>query len=89
MRETKYPDLLGADISWMNNARCRGMDQNIFFPDQGGRPTEAKRICSTCEVRTQCLEYALLDPPNFRGVWGGTTSQEREDISRKRKRRSI
>ncbi|WP_407672362.1 WhiB family transcriptional regulator [Parafrankia discariae] len=45
-----------------------------------GRPREAKRICSGCEVRAECLEYALENDERF-GIWGGLV-QTRPTCSR-------
>jgi WhiB family redox-sensing transcriptional regulator len=44
----------------------------------------ARRICATCPVREQCLEYAL----QFRidhGVWGGCSERERRRILKRRR----
>lgn len=37
---------------------------------------EAKRLCGTCPVRTECLDYAN-DNDEREGIWGGMTPQER------------
>lgn len=41
----------------------------------------AKRICAMCEVRAQCLQYALDGDES--GTWGGTTNNERNAMRRK------
>ena len=45
----------------------------------------AKRICQTCTVQTECLEYALANDERF-GIWGGLS--EREPIGLARSRRT-
>lgn len=37
---------------------------------------EARAICMTCQVRDECLDYAL-DTGETEGIWGGLTPQER------------
>ena len=43
---------------------------------------ETKRICSGCEVRAQCLEYALAHDERF-GIWGGLSERERRRLKRR------
>lgn len=42
---------------------------------------EAKRMCEECEVRAQCLEYALMAKIDH-GIWGGTSPKERKAMLR-------
>ena len=44
---------------WQERALCAQTDPEAFFPEKGGSTREAKRICLGCEVRSECLEYAL------------------------------
>ena len=52
-------DLLGIAPEWQERALCSQTDPEAFFPEKGGSTREAKRICNRCEVRAECLEYAL------------------------------
>ncbi len=52
-----------------------------FFPEKGGSTREAKRICLGCEVRDECLEYALANDERF-GIWGGLSERERRRLKR-------
>ena len=45
--------------SWQDRALCAQTDPEAFFPEKGGSTREAKRVCRSCEVRAECLEYAL------------------------------
>ena len=61
---------------WSDLARCRGMDPDVFF---GRNLTEARaaiRTCDRCEVRQQCLDYAVSERIEI-GVWGGLTERQR------------
>jgi len=60
-------------------ALCAETDPEAFFPEKGGSTREAKRICSGCEVRAQCLEYALAHDERF-GIWGGLSERERRRL---------
>lgn len=64
---------------WTDSAICRQTDPEAFFPDQGGSTLEAKRVCMGCDVRAECLDYALRNNERF-GVWGGTSERERRKL---------
>jgi WhiB family redox-sensing transcriptional regulator len=42
--------------SWQEQALCAETDPEAFFPEKGGSTREAKKICTGCEVKAQCLE---------------------------------
>lgn len=69
--------------SWRQQAACRGLDPNMFYPDKESDTEQAKRVCSECIVRFACLEYAL-DHREKIGVWGGTSEADRRRIVRHR-----
>ena len=66
---------------WQERALCAQTDPEAFFPEKGGTTREAKRICSGCEVRAECLEYALANDERF-GIWGGLSERERRRLRR-------
>jgi WhiB family transcriptional regulator, redox-sensing transcriptional regulator len=68
--------------SWQERALCAETDPEAFFPEKGGSIREAKRICTGCEVRAECLEYALANDERF-GVWGGLSERERHRMRRR------
>ena len=61
---------------WRQLALCAEVDSEIFFPERGGSTREAKKVCAKCEVRAECLEYALATHQRF-GIWGGLSERER------------
>ena len=67
--------------SWQERALCAQTDPEAFFPEKGGSTREAKRICVGCDVRAECLEYALLHDERF-GIWGGLSERERRRLRR-------
>lgn len=69
-------------LSWQVDALCAQTDPESFFPEKGGSTREAKKICSSCEVRGECLEYALSNDERF-GIWGGLSERERRKLRRR------
>lgn len=64
--------------AWKQQALCRGMDPELFFPERGANTDfrVAQAVCRECPVRSDCLEYGLVE--RF-GIWGGEG-----EISRRR-----
>jgi WhiB family redox-sensing transcriptional regulator len=79
--------LIAADdaepINWQEEALCAQTDPEAFFPEKGGSTREAKRICESCDVRQECLEYALAHDERF-GIWGGYSERERRRLKQRR-----
>jgi WhiB family redox-sensing transcriptional regulator len=69
---------------WVKQGRCYDKPEllPLFFPARGER-TEAKDLCAECEVRVECLEYAVAHP-SLQGVWGGTHHEERLKMTDRR-----
>jgi WhiB family transcriptional regulator, redox-sensing transcriptional regulator len=71
------------EVDWRTGAACLAVGAEWFYSEKGpesqGAATayaEAKRVCGVCEVRAECLEFALrTEEPH--GVWGGATPNER------------
>ena len=75
-------DGLGEDeTDWHERALCAQTDPEAFFPEKGGSTREAKKICTGCEVRNECLSYALANDERF-GIWGGLSERERRRLKR-------
>lgn len=75
-------DLQVAEPNWQELARCAETDPEAWFPNKGGSTREAKRICMDCDVRSECLEYALVNDEKF-GVWGGLSERERRKLKKR------
>ena len=69
-------------LAWQSDALCAQTDPEAFFPEKGGSTRDAKRICTSCEVRSQCLEYALANDERF-GIWGGLSERERRKLRKR------
>jgi WhiB family redox-sensing transcriptional regulator len=67
---------------WQEQALCAQTDPEAFFPEKGGSTREAKQICHSCDVRSECLEYALGHDERF-GIWGGLSERERRRLKRR------
>ncbi len=69
-------------LAWQSDALCAQTDPEAFFPEKGGSTRDAKKICTGCEVRAQCLEYALANDERF-GIWGGLSERERRKLRKR------
>ncbi len=65
---------------WPSQGACRGEDPDALFV-QGAAQQQAKQVCMSCPVRSECLAHALDTRTEF-GVWGGTTERERRQLLR-------
>ena len=77
------PEVNEAERGWQERANCLGVDPDLFFPERGASTREAKSVCRGCEVRVECLEYALQHGEKF-GIWGGLSERERRRVRRQR-----
>lgn len=66
---------------WTKDARCKGVDSDLFFPVTKEDEEAATQFCDDCPVKAACLGYALKTNQND-GVWGGTTAEHRRRIHR-------
>ncbi|MEV7282855.1 WhiB family transcriptional regulator [Streptomyces sp. NPDC093111] len=76
------PGAASDNSSWRDDALCRQVDPELFFPEPGGSTAKARAICIKCEVREPCLQLAL--DRGEPGVWGGTSKNQRQAIRRTR-----
>ena len=67
---------------WRRLGICVQTDPEAFHPEKGGPVREAKRICVGCDVRVECLNYALDNDERF-GIWGGLSERERRRLKRR------
>ena len=69
---------------WRRDAACVGYDPETWFPDDGDDETrdEAIRICMSCPVRRQCLNWGLKVNDHY-AILGGLTKRQRT-VLRKR-----
>jgi WhiB family redox-sensing transcriptional regulator len=73
---------LPEELAWQERALCAQTDPEAFFPEKGGSTREAKRVCMSCEVRAECLSYALANDERF-GIWGGLSERERRRVKKR------
>jgi WhiB family redox-sensing transcriptional regulator len=76
-------DYLADTEPWMAKGRCAETDPEVFFPEKGGSTRQAKQVCRGCEVRVECLDYALRTDQRF-GIFGGLSERERRELKRSR-----
>lgn len=77
------------ETHWREQAVCRGVDSEVFFPSKRGtgeeRWDDARAICAFCPVRKQCLTLALgIEEHDDRwGMFGGKSPIERRALRHK------
>jgi len=75
----------------MSRGACKGTDRDRFFPGSDWYPGQkwtgadvdptVEAMCARCDVREQCLRWAL-EFPEEHGYWAGTTPKDREKLRR-------
>ncbi|MEE1619946.1 WhiB family transcriptional regulator [Zafaria sp. Z1313] len=70
------------ELGWQTEALCAQTDPEAFFPEKGGSTRDAKKVCGACNVRAECLEYALSNDERF-GIWGGLSERERRRLRKR------
>ena len=73
------------ETEWMAAGNCANEKPSLFFPSDGVGVDRARQVCVDCPVKTECLEYALVNRIDH-GVWGGTSERERRRIIKARAR---
>lgn len=65
---------------------CAETDPGLFYPEKGGSTKPAKALCGLCDVRAECLAYALDRglTASYDGIWGGTAPRERRALARRK-----
>jgi WhiB family redox-sensing transcriptional regulator len=84
---------MGSAMDWRHRAICLDEDPELFFPIGNTGPAimqieEAKQVCRRCDVREQCLAWAL-EAGQDHGVWGGLSEDERRALKRRNARARI
>ena len=69
------------EFGWQERALCAQTDPEAIFPEKGGSTREAKKVCLSCDVRGECLDYALANDERF-GIWGGLSERERRRLKK-------
>lgn len=79
--------LLNTDSDWIQHAHCRNeqIDPKLFFPERYEKHPGAAVLCGPCEVKAECLNYAL-ENNLWVGIWGGKSGRQRRDLQRARRR---
>lgn len=60
-------------------AACRGQRAELWFPDTKQALVPGRAWCAACEVRAECLLYAIEANEQF-GMWGGAAPKQRRPM---------
>lgn len=80
-------------MDWRHRAACLTENPELFFPIGNTGPAlaqvdEAKKVCARCDVRRECLNWAVQSGQDH-GVWGGTSEDERRAMKRRNARTKV
>lgn len=70
---------------WKQRGACVGVDPELFYPEwpptkaSRQQTAQAKAVCAGCEVRLECLAFALATNEEY-GIWGGTNERQRRAL---------
>jgi RNA polymerase sigma factor (sigma-70 family) len=67
------------DAAWQEQADCKGLDTNFFFPGKGESNRVAKKMCQACPVSKECVEFATAHGMKH-GIWAGTSERQRRKV---------
>jgi len=71
------------DLSWQDDAKCNGMDTELFYypflirgSERRAYADRAKAICADCPVKMRCLEDVVARDDRH-AIQGGTSPEDR------------
>lgn len=77
------------DLTWMDDAACRGLDPEMFMPERGDthKIRAAKQLCRQCPAIQPCRDYGLELAQRYDtyGIFGGLTRHERDKLLRNKR----
>lgn len=71
-----------AGSDWRESALCAQTDPELWFPEKGRGAAAARAICTSCEVREPCMEWAVAHGES--GIWGSTNEDQRRALRKAR-----
>ena len=91
MNSKLQPQQIAPQAEWREDAACLPLPGLLFFGlddsetpiERRAREEQAKSICATCGVRSECLTYALATKEPY-GIWGGLTELECKAVAASR-----
>ena len=78
-----FGDML--DNRWVDDAACRGVDNDLFFSLDEDDQRQALELCRDCPVQQECLRYAIEEREVY-GIWGGMREADRRSLIRDHRR---
>jgi WhiB family redox-sensing transcriptional regulator len=63
---------------WQDKAACKGVDTNLFFPENADVDDQVLALCENCPVKDECRDYGVVYEEW--GIWGGLTASQRRRV---------
>ena len=57
-------------------------DEELLWQERALCAQTDPRVCLTCDVQAECLDYALAHDERF-GIWGGLSERERRKLKKR------
>jgi len=64
---------------FQDKANCINADPEIFFSAKLNSRTQALALCNACEVKQECLEFAIKTE-SIDGIYGGLLGEQRKEL---------
>jgi hypothetical protein len=77
------------NTDFMTDANCRHTKTDIFIDETQANLAKAQKICATCPVNKECLEYAIQLPTNTIGIYAGHTTRQLNKLRLQQDRQHI
>lgn len=74
------PMIIPTEEVWRLSANCAQTDPELFYPEPGESLDPARKICASCPVAKECLNWALKHEEWY-GVWGGLSEKQRRNLA--------
>lgn len=65
--------------AWLDDSACADEELSTFFGGKGGNGEAAKKVCSGCPVRVQCVTHAYESEAED-GIFGGLSPSQRRGM---------
>jgi WhiB family redox-sensing transcriptional regulator len=66
--------------AWHADAACKEHPRTTWFPERGKDARRAIEVCGRCLVLDECRTWALGQPDDPAGIWGGLSGRERRRL---------
>lgn len=75
---------------WQEDGSCYLSGRDDFYPEGETPPPAVVRMCSTCDVRGDCVAFSFTLPELWdQGIWGGMNERQRRKYEKELAKQGI